>query len=124
MDRWEARKQETALIEKYATLEPEGFNRRRDNPEINRVKHKVEVGRTYGHAVVINYWPDADRMKVYRMRCECGRELICKWSEITDELNCGCKGGCGNDRIADVGSRNRPVCGGIAPGGFCRPDSR
>lgn len=86
----EARKIEGDLIDLYGTLSPYGFNRCRDNPEINRVKHKREVGRKYGHANVIDYWPDKDRMKVYKMRCECGKEFVCKWSEITDNLSCGC----------------------------------
>lgn len=90
LSRREARKREGELIDLYGTLKPNGFNRCRDNPEINMVKHKVEVGRKYGNATVINYWPDKDRMKVYRMRCECGEEFICKWHEITDNLSCGC----------------------------------
>lgn len=91
LDSREARRQETELIERCGTLAPNGFNRRRDNPEINSVKHKVEVGRKYGHATVIDYWPDENRMKVYRMRCKCGKEFRCKWFEISEDLSCGCE---------------------------------
>ena len=90
LDRRTARRREGELIDLYGTLEPNGFNRCRDNPEINMVKHKVEVGRKYGHATVIDYWPDKEGMKVYRMRCECGKIFDCKWREITDDLTCGC----------------------------------
>ena len=89
LDSWEARKRETALIEEYNTLQPNGFNRRRDNPEINRVKHKKEIGRVYGFSTVIDYWPDKEGMKKYRMRCECGRFFICQWEQISEILRCG-----------------------------------
>lgn len=85
---WEARRIESKLIDLYGTLAPNGFNRCRDNPEINRVKHKKEVGRTYGHATVVNYWPDKDGYKEYKMRCSCGRLFVCKWSQITEDLMC------------------------------------
>lgn len=88
LDSWNARKLESELIEKYGTLTPKGFNRCRDNPEINRVKHKKEVGLVYGHSTVMNYWPDKHGYKEYEMRCSCGRMFICKWSQITDELVC------------------------------------
>ena len=87
----DALKLETRLIAEYNTLTPNGFNRRRDNPEINRVKHKVEVSRRYGFSTVVNYWPDKDGYKEYKMKCECGNLFICKWDEITDDLNCGCR---------------------------------
>lgn len=83
----EARRLESELIEKYGTLTPNGFNRRRDDGHSYGCKGK-EVGRQYGHAVVESYWPDADGMKEYRMRCECGRKFICRWVEITDNLMC------------------------------------
>ncbi len=88
IDSWEARKIESDLIDLYDTLAPNGFNRCRDNPEINRVKHKKEVGRTYGFATVLNYWADHDGMKKYEMRCACGRVFRCRWEEITDDLSC------------------------------------
>lgn len=90
LDSWEARRIETELIGKYNTLYPNGFNRRNDNPEINRVKHKVEVGRRYGHVTVIDYWPDKDGYKEYKMLCDCGKLFICKWVDIRDDLSCGC----------------------------------
>lgn len=89
VDKRDARRIETELIEKYDCLTPRGFNRRRDNPDVNRVKHKVEVGRKYGNSVVMDYWPDENYMKRYRMRCSCGKEFICGWDEITDDLVCG-----------------------------------
>lgn len=88
LERQEAFKLETELIKKFDTLSPNGFNRRLDNPEINRVKHKVEVGRRYGHATVVNYWPDKEGYKEYKMRCDCGNLFICKWRDITDDLCC------------------------------------
>ena len=83
----EARRIESELIGKYGCLTPNGFNRRRDDGH-SYVSHKKEVGRKYGHCEVLNYWPDKDRMKEYKMRCSCGRDFICKWSQITDDLMC------------------------------------
>lgn len=91
LNSWDARKIESELIEKYGCLVPNGFNRRRDNPEVNRVKHKVEVGRKYGHGTVLNYWPDENGYKVYKLRCECGNEFRCHVFDLTDDTNCGCK---------------------------------
>lgn len=90
LDKFEARKIEGELIDKLNTLSPNGFNRRRDNPEVNHCKHKVEVGRRYGNATVMNYWADKDGYKEYKMKCDCGNLFICKWREITDDLTCGC----------------------------------
>ncbi len=88
LESWDARKIESKLIDLYGTLQPNGFNRCRDNPEINRVKHKKEVGRVYGQSTVIDYWPDKEGMKVYKMRCSCGSFFVCKWEEITKNLCC------------------------------------
>lgn len=88
LDSWDARKLESELIELHDTLVPNGFNRCRDNPEINRVKHKKEVGRRYGDSTVIDYWPDKNGMKRYEMRCDCGRFFVCKWEDIAEDLRC------------------------------------
>lgn len=90
LSRREALKMELELIDRYATLFPNGFNRRRDDPETNRYKRKKEVGRKYGHGTVLNYWPDKDGWKVYRLRCECGNIFDCHVFDLTDDTSCGC----------------------------------
>lgn len=89
IDKSEARKKESEFIEKFNTMSPNGFNRRLDDGR-SYIQHLKEVGNKYGNAEVLHYWPDENRMKVYRMKCKCGKEFVCKWSEITDDLSCGC----------------------------------
>ena len=89
IDKSEARKKESEFIEKFNTMSPNGFNRRLDDGR-SYIRHLKEVGNKYGNAEVLHYWPDENRMKVYRMKCKCGKEFVCKWSEITDDLSCGC----------------------------------
>ena len=88
--KYEARKIESELIEKYDCLSPKGFNRRRDDGH-SYVSHKKEVGRKYGHGIVLNYWPDKNRYKVYKLKCECGNEFTCHVFDLTDDINCGCQ---------------------------------
>lgn len=102
LDSRSARKKESELIDLYGTLTPNGFNRCLDRPEINRVKHKVEVGRKIGHAHVIDYWPDKERMKVYLLRCECGVEFVCKWENLSDDLSCGCRTSNGRNKHEEI----------------------
>lgn len=85
----EARKIESGLIEKHDCLSPKGFNRRRDDGH-SYVSHKKEVGRKYGHGTVLNYWPDKNGYKVYKLKCECGNEFTCHVFDLTDDINCGC----------------------------------
>ena len=91
LEKSEAFELEREYIDLYGTLAPNGFNRCRDNPDVNRVKHKKEVGRKYGHGTVLNYWPDKDGWKVYRLRCECGKIFDCHWRDLTEDTNCGCR---------------------------------
>lgn len=88
LDSREARKLESELIDLYGTLIPKGFNRRLDDGHSYH-SHKKYVGCNYGHATVVDYWPDSDGKKTCEMRCECGRFFRCRWNEITDELSCG-----------------------------------
>lgn len=91
----EARKVESELIDLYGTM-LNGFNRRCDKGGSYKYRKK-EYGRTYGRAIVVDYWPDSDGMKVYEMRCDCGRFFRVRWDEITDDLSCGeCIGGVEN----------------------------
>jgi hypothetical protein len=89
LDSWEARKLESELIDLYGTLIPTGFNRRLDGGGGCSCYRKMDFGITYGHATVVDYWPDSEGKREYEMRCECGRFFRCRWDEITDELSCG-----------------------------------
>ena len=91
LSRGEALKVELELIDLYGTLTPNGFNRRRDDPEVNRYKHKKEVGCKYGHGTVVNYWPDEEGWKVYTLRCECGNLFKCHVFDLSDDTSCGCR---------------------------------
>jgi hypothetical protein len=91
LDKHEALKLETKLIKELETLVPHGFNRRWDNPRVNSIKHKVEIGNKRGFSVVLNYWPDKEGYKVYELECECGNVFVCKGRDITDDLSCGCR---------------------------------
>lgn len=90
LDRFEARKMESELIEKHDCLSPKGFNHRRDDGH-SYVRHKREVGRKYGHGIVLNYWPDKEGYKVYKLKCECGNEFICHVFDLEEDINCGCQ---------------------------------
>lgn len=85
----DARKLETKLIEQYNTLAPNGFNRRCDNKN-SYVRRKAETGRRYGRSTVLDYWPDENRYKVYRLQCDCGKIFVRHVFDFDENLNCGC----------------------------------
>lgn len=89
LDRYSARKLELELIREHGCLYPDGFNRRADDGR-SRIRRKKEVGVTYGYCEVLDYWPDKDRYKVYRLRCKCGSEFLCHVFDLVDNINCGC----------------------------------
>lgn len=85
----EARKIESDLIAKHDCLHPNGFNRRFDDGH-SYVSHKKEVGRKYGHGIVLNYWPDKSGYKIYKLRCVCGNVFLRHVFDLADDTNCGC----------------------------------
>lgn len=93
LDKREARKKESEFIEKFGTLIPNGFNRRFDDGRSYKKKLK-EIGDKHGYSEVVDYWPDKEGYKEYRMRCSCGKLFVCKGRDITDDLSCGCKSQC------------------------------
>ena len=90
LDRHSARKLELELIQKHGCLYPNGFNRRADDGH-SYIRKKKEVGRRYGYCEVMDYWPDENRFKVYRLRCECGSIFKCHVLDLVDDINCGCR---------------------------------
>lgn len=90
LDKRNAMKLESELIAKYNTLAPHGFNRRLDDGRSYRKKLK-EIGDRHGFLTVLYYWPDSDGYKVYRYRCICGNEFVCRGRDWHPNLTCGCK---------------------------------
>ena len=89
LDKFDALKRESEFIEKFNTMFPNGFNRRLDDGRSHK-KNLKEVGDRYGHSEVIHYWPDENRRKVYRLKCDCGKEFVCNGCDIKDDMSCGC----------------------------------
>lgn len=85
----EAQRIEAKLIKEYDCMEPKGFNRRNDDGR-SYISHKREIGRRYGHCVVLDYRPDEDGYKLYKLQCECGKVFKRRGPDITDNTNCGC----------------------------------
>lgn len=84
-----ALKIESELIEKYDCLAPKGFNRRNDDGH-SYLPRKKEIGKRFGHGIVLDYRPDEDGYKEYKLVCDCGNIFRCKARDISDETSCGC----------------------------------